>query len=97
MVGTLRFAHPTKLDCIVALLLAMALAHVHIPAALFAPELCIVFVPRKSEGAGKTGWPHAPGALAQRKICASALTTGTGSDNRPSLRSGLRLISRSPR
>jgi hypothetical protein len=34
----------------------------------------------------------APGALAQKKSCASAKTTGTGGDNRPSLRSGLRLI-----
>jgi len=30
----------------------------------------------------------APGALAQKKNCASAKTTGTGGDNRPSLRSG---------
>ena len=32
----------------------------------FSPELCIFHHPRKTEGAGKAGWPHAPGALAQK-------------------------------
>jgi hypothetical protein len=38
----------------------------------------------------------APGAPAQNGICASAKTTGTGGDNRPPLRSGLRLIGALP-
>jgi hypothetical protein len=45
--------------------------------------------------AGKAGWPLHPG-LPRKRHCASAKTTGTGGDNRPSLRDGLRLISRSP-
>jgi hypothetical protein len=28
--------------------------------------------PRKTEGAGKAGWPHAPGPHAQKELCASA-------------------------
>ena len=43
--------------------------HLRIPAAQKAPELCkdtLQNRPRKQEGAGKTGWPHAPGAPAQR-------------------------------
>src|SRR5579883_917417 len=37
-----------------------------------APESCFIDgPPEKSEGAGKAGWPHAPG-LSRRKNCASA-------------------------
>jgi hypothetical protein len=33
-----------------------------------APELCIVHRPRKAEGAGKAGWPHAPGLSRKRNL-----------------------------
>jgi hypothetical protein len=45
----------------------------------------------ESEGAGKAGWPLHPGP-SREKVRESAKTTGTGGDNRPSLRNGLRLI-----
>src|SRR6201993_92539 len=35
------------------------------------PELCIISSLSHEEGAGKAGWPHAPGACAQ-KDCAKA-------------------------
>jgi len=55
------------LDCRVASLLAMTVekARCSILAAAIAPELCIVVTLFNEEGAGKAGWPHAPGALAQ--------------------------------
>ena len=45
------------------------------------PELCIaVTLLKRTEGAGKAGWPLHPGPP-RKRICASALTTGTGGDH----------------
>jgi hypothetical protein len=51
----------------------------------------------KSRGRREGRVAAAPGALAQKKFARGAWTTGTGGDNRPSLRDGLRLTSCSPR
>jgi hypothetical protein len=62
-----------------------------VPAAHFARVVHIIHPRRKPRAQGRPGGRMHPGRRA-KKICASAMTTGTGGDNRPSLRSGLRLI-----
>ena len=61
------------------------------------PELCLHITLAKSRGRREGRVAAAPGAPAQNEVARGAWTTGTGGDNRPSLRDGLRLISRSPR
>jgi hypothetical protein len=56
------------------------------------PELCISIRPPKRRGRREGRVAACTRGRRAKKICASAMTTGTGGDNRPSLRSGLRLI-----
>jgi len=55
------------------------------------PELLLFACPRIMRAQGRPGGRCTRGSRAIRS-CASAKTTGTGGSNRPSLRSGLRLI-----
>jgi hypothetical protein len=59
------------------------------------PEFCLIHCPRKVKRAqGRPGGRCTRGSRA-KKICASAKTTGTGGNNRPSLRSGFTAYTRS--
>ena len=57
------------------------------------PGVChLVSPPTKTEGAGKTGCPHAPMGLRAKGLRESAKPQVQADTHRPSLRSGLRLI-----
>jgi len=58
-----------------------------IPAAHIVPESCEKHVPRKSEGAGKTGCQPHPWPRVQQKA-RELVTTGTAEQARPSLHDG---------
>ena len=92
-------ARLTTLDCFVAYAPRNdgGETHIRILAARFARALHLASPSKKTEGAGKAGWPLHPGPPRKRNLRERALTTGTGGNNRPSLRSGLRLITCSPR
>jgi hypothetical protein len=63
-----------------------------VPAAYFARVVHLIHPRRKPRAQGRPGGRKHPGPPRKRNLRERAMTTGTGGNNRPSLRSGLRLI-----
>ena len=60
------------------------------------PSVASARCPSMKRAQGRPGGRMHPGPPAQERVARGALTTGTGGDNRPPLRDGLRLIGALP-